>query len=72
MEYLEGGTLYSLLYMLKRFHKDLAWFYAAVIILAVNFLHNCGFVHKIKPMVDDVLEAKCINMRNACIRDLMV
>jgi serine/threonine protein kinase len=50
MEYCEGGTLRSLLSRNNRFHEDLARFYAAEIILAVNFLHKCGIIHTdIKP-----------------------
>jgi serine/threonine protein kinase len=50
MEYCEGGSLHSLICRLKRFHVNLARFYAAEIILAVNFLHRCGIVHRdIKP-----------------------
>ena len=50
MEYCKGGTLHSLLSRLERLHEDLARFYAAEIILAVNFLHKCGIIHRdIKP-----------------------
>jgi len=46
MEYAEGGTLFSLLLSRERFTEDVARFYAAEIILAVNFLHKCGIVHR--------------------------
>ena len=46
MEYLEGGTLHSLLSRLKGFIEDMARFYAAEIVLAVIFLHKCGIVHR--------------------------
>ena len=50
MEYCEGGTLHSLMSRLQRFHEDLARFYAAEIILAVNVLHECSTIHRdIKP-----------------------
>ena len=50
MEYIEGDTLSSLLRRRKRFNEDVARFYAAEVILAVNFLHKCGIVHRdIKP-----------------------
>jgi serine/threonine protein kinase len=50
MEYYEGGTLLSMITRLQKFHEDLARFYAAEIILAVNFQHECGIVHRdIKP-----------------------
>ena len=50
LEYMEGGTLRSLLLRHKRFSVDKTRFYAAEIILAVRFLHRCGIVHRdIKP-----------------------
>ena len=49
LEYMGGGTLHSLLRH-KRFSGDETRFYAAEIILAVRFLHQCGIVHRdIKP-----------------------
>jgi len=45
-EYCKGGTLHSLMSRLKRFHEDLARFYVAEIILAVNFLQKCGIIHR--------------------------
>jgi serine/threonine protein kinase len=45
-----SSTLHFILSRFKRFHEDLARFYAAEIILAVNFVHKCGIVHReIKP-----------------------
>ena len=46
MEYLEGGTIYSLLSRYRRLDEGEAKFYAAEIILAVNFLHKSGIVHR--------------------------
>jgi protein kinase A len=46
LEYMEGGTLHSLLHRLKRFPEDVARFYAAEIILGVTFLQKCGTVHR--------------------------
>ena len=46
MEYMEGGTLRSLCDRLKGFSEDTARFYAAEIILGVNFLHECCIVHR--------------------------
>ena len=46
MEYMEGGTLRSLLSRHNRFNMDKTQFYAAEIILAVDFLHQCGIVHR--------------------------
>jgi serine/threonine protein kinase len=50
MEFIEGGSLRLHLRKHKRFSEDLTRFFAAELILAVNFLHNCGIVHwDIKP-----------------------
>ena len=50
MEYMEGGSLRFHFCRHMRFSEDLSRFYAAEIILAVNFLHKCGTVHSdIKP-----------------------
>jgi protein kinase A len=46
MEYMEGGTLHSLVQKMKRLPESVAKFYAAEIILAVSFLHECGIVHR--------------------------
>jgi serine/threonine protein kinase len=46
IQYCKGGTVHSLMSRLKQFHEDLARFYAAEIILAVNFLHKCGIIHR--------------------------
>jgi len=54
MENCEGGTLQSLMCRQHRFHEDVVRFYAAEIIVGVNFLHECGIAHgDIKP--DNVL-----------------
>jgi len=48
--YCKGGSVHSLMSRLQQFHEDLARFYAAEIILAVNLLHKCGIIHRdIKP-----------------------
>jgi len=46
LEHVEGGTLRCHLCRHKRFSEDMARSYAAEIILAVNFLHKCGIVHR--------------------------
>jgi len=46
MEFMEAGTLRSMLYEMTRLPEDAARFYSAEIVLAVNFLHKCGIVHR--------------------------
>jgi serine/threonine protein kinase len=46
MEFMEAGTLHSLLCEVGQLPEKAARFYAAEIILAVNFLHECGIVHR--------------------------
>jgi hypothetical protein len=47
MEHFEGGSLQELLSHYHHFCEDEAQFCAAEIILAVNFLHQCGIVHRL-------------------------
>jgi citron Rho-interacting kinase len=50
MEYLPGGDLLGLMIRHGAFDEELARFYLAEIALALNALHNLGFVHRdIKP-----------------------
>jgi serine/threonine protein kinase len=46
MEFMEGGTVRDLLLEMEQLPKKAARFYAAEIILAANFLHKCGIVHR--------------------------
>jgi len=46
MEFMEEGTLHSLLCEMQRLSEKVAQFYTAEIIVAVNFLHKCGIVHR--------------------------
>lgn len=46
MEYLPGGDLLSLMIRYGAFDEELARFYLAEIALALNALHNMGFVHR--------------------------
>ncbi|XP_022108972.1 serine/threonine-protein kinase LATS1-like isoform X2 [Acanthaster planci] len=54
MEYIPGGDLMSLLIRREIFEEDLAKFYIAELVLAVESVHKMGFIHRdIKP--DNVL-----------------
>ncbi|XP_038076850.1 serine/threonine-protein kinase LATS1-like [Patiria miniata] len=54
MDYIPGGDLMSLLIRLEIFQEDLANFYIAELVLAVESVHKMGFIHRdIKP--DNVL-----------------
>lgn len=46
MEYLPGGDLLGLMIRNGAFDEELVRFYLAEIALAVNALHNLGFVHR--------------------------
>lgn len=46
MEYLPGGDLLGLMIRHGAFDEELARFYLAEIALALNALHNLGFVHR--------------------------
>jgi len=45
MEFMDGGSLHSLLCDVLRLPEHVARFYSAEIILAVSFIHKCGIVH---------------------------
>eukprot|EP01137_Pigoraptor_chileana_P026091 Opistho-2@96548 len=50
LEYLPGGDLFGLISRYERFTEDMARFYMAEIVLAVDAVHELGFIHRdIKP-----------------------
>jgi Serine/threonine protein kinase len=54
MEYLPGGDLMALLIKYQIFSEDITRFYAAEMIMAIEAIHNLGFIHRdIKP--DNIL-----------------
>lgn len=49
-EYQSGGDLYKLMRKLGTLPEHLAQFYAAQVVLALEYLHHCGVVHRdVKP-----------------------
>ena len=46
MEYLIGGDLKSLLHVCGYFDEDTAVMYTAEIILALEYLHSHGIIHR--------------------------
>ena len=46
MEYLPGGDLFSLLRALGAFSEEMAKQYVSEIVLALEYLHACGVVHR--------------------------
>ena len=54
MDYIPGGDLMGLLIRLGVFEHDLAQFYIAELVLAIESVHAMGFIHRdIKP--DNIL-----------------
>lgn len=50
MEFVPGGDLFSMLRHLRRFNERLARFFAAQVLLAVEYLHHLQIIHRdIKP-----------------------
>ena len=46
MEYMEGGDMETKLDEVGRFPEELTQFYAAELTLGIEFLHNCGIIHR--------------------------
>ena len=46
MEFLNGGDIFSLLFILKVFPNNFAQFYIAEALLALEYLHNRGIIHR--------------------------
>ena len=46
MDYMPGGTMWSKMKKEEFFSEEKARFYAAELMLAVEFLHKCGIVHR--------------------------
>lgn len=46
MEFLNGGDLFSFLHAMESFDEDVARFYIAEVILALEYLHGEGIIHR--------------------------
>jgi serine/threonine protein kinase len=50
MKFYRGGEMFSLIRKQKRFTEDRTRFYAAQVFLALEYLHNLGYVYRdLKP-----------------------
>ena len=46
MEFLNGGDLFSFLHNMQTFEEEVALFYIAEMVLALEYLHSEGIVHR--------------------------
>jgi serine/threonine protein kinase len=73
MDYVRGGELFHLLRKLGRFKEDLARFYAAQVVLALDTIHGHGFIYRdIKPeniLIDDDGNTKLVDFNLATLVD---
>ena len=52
MEFLPGGDLMSMLIKYQVFSEDVTRFYMAECILAIEAVHNLGYIHRYAPFFD--------------------
>lgn len=62
MPFVEGGDLYSLFKVHRRFSEQLVKFYAAQITLALGYLHDKGIIHR-DLKLENILVNKCGYLR---------
>ena len=67
MEYVEGGDMGTKLDDTEWFSKEMTWFYAPKLTLAVEFLHKCGIIHRYAAFLVFVHNCHLNNFQQVCV-----